>query len=92
MNPETRLAPAHPGLVARTERAAELDRLTDSFGINGTAWLDGPRGFVTAGIAAIVDPADAVATLRLIDHISPDAPDAIGPAPSARCRSKAAAA
>jgi menaquinone-specific isochorismate synthase len=85
VNPETRLAPAHPGLparpdlVARTERAAGLDRLTDSFGVDGTAWLNGPRGFVTAGVAAIADPGDAVATLRLIDHRSPDAPDSIGP-------------
>jgi menaquinone-specific isochorismate synthase len=79
VNPETRLAPPHPGLVARTERARELDRLTDSFGVNGTAWLDGPRGFVTAGVAAIVDPGDAVATLRRIDHRNVDAPDAIGP-------------
>ncbi|MDQ1481299.1 MAG: hypothetical protein QOI44_2160 [Actinomycetota bacterium] len=79
MNPETRLAPSHPGLVARTERARELDRLTDSFGVNGTAWLDGPRAFVTAGVAAIVDPGDAVATLGRIDHRSVDAPDAIGP-------------
>ncbi|HTK15218.1 MAG TPA: isochorismate synthase [Acidimicrobiia bacterium] len=79
MNPETRLAPPHPRLVARTERAGELDRLTDAFGVNGTAWLDGPRAFVTAGVAAIVDPGDAVATLRRIDHRNVDAPDAIGP-------------
>ena len=75
MTPDTRLAPAHPRLVARTERLGDLDRLTDSFGIDGTAWLDGACGFVTAGIAAIVEPRDAVAALRAIDHVYVDARD-----------------
>lgn len=79
MTPETRLAPARPRLVARTERVAGIDRLIDSFGVDGTAWLDGECGFVTAGVAAIVDPRDAVAALRTIDHVYEDASDAIGP-------------
>jgi menaquinone-specific isochorismate synthase len=79
VTPETRLLPAHPRLVARTERVSGLDRLADSFGDDGTAWLDGDRGFVTAGIAAMVEPRDAVATLRGIDHVCDDGFDAIGP-------------
>jgi menaquinone-specific isochorismate synthase len=75
----TRLAPAHPRLVARTERSADLERLTDCFGSDGTAWLDGECGFVTAGVAAIVDPRDAVATLREVDHGGAAATEAIGP-------------
>jgi menaquinone-specific isochorismate synthase len=75
---DTRFAPAHPRLVARTEPIADLERLTDCFGTDGTAWLDGECGFVTAGVAAIVDARDAVATLREIDHTGA-APDAIGP-------------
>ncbi|MDQ1510429.1 MAG: menaquinone-specific isochorismate synthase, partial [Actinomycetota bacterium] len=78
MTSDTRFAPAHPRLVARTEHVVDLERLTDCFGPNGTAWLDGECGFVTAGVAAIVDPRDAVATLRAIEHTG-EAPDAIGP-------------
>jgi menaquinone-specific isochorismate synthase len=53
--------------------------LTDGFGIDGTAWIDGDGGFVSAGVAAIVDPRDAVAALRSIDHDRGGAPEAIGP-------------
>jgi menaquinone-specific isochorismate synthase len=74
VTPDTRLAPAARRLVARTERIAHLDRLTDAFGVDGTAWLDGASGFVTAGVAAVVQPADAVAALRAIDHVYADAP------------------
>jgi menaquinone-specific isochorismate synthase len=76
---DTRLAPAHPRLLARTERVADLDRLTDSLGADGAAWLDGESGFVTAGIAAIVEPALAVAMLRTIEHEVGNSSDAIGP-------------
>ena len=76
---DTRLAPAHPRLVARTERVADLDRLTDSLGADGAAWLDGETGFVTAGIAAIVEPALAVAMLRTIEHEVGNSSEAIGP-------------
>ena len=79
MTSDTRFAPAHPRLVARTERVADFERLTDCFGPDGTAWLDGECGFVTAGVAAIVDPRDAVAMLRAIDHTCDEAPDAVGP-------------
>ena len=76
---DTRLAPAHARLVARTERITEPRHLTDSFDRDGTAWLDGSSGFVTAGVAAIVEPVNAVATLDAIDHQHDDAPDSIGP-------------
>jgi menaquinone-specific isochorismate synthase len=79
VTPEARLLPAHPGLAARTERVTGLDRLADSFGDDGTAWLDGECGFVSAGVAAIVDPRDAVAALRAIDHVCEDGSDVIGP-------------
>jgi len=79
MTSDTRLAPTRPRLVARTERLRGVEGLTDCFGIDGTAWLDGDSGFVTAGVAAIVDPRDAVAALRGIDHERGDAPAAIGP-------------
>jgi menaquinone-specific isochorismate synthase len=72
-------APAQGRLVARTTRIAGIDRLIDAFGVNGTAWLDGGHGFVTAGVAAIVDPRDAVTTLRAIDHVDHDGPGTVGP-------------
>jgi menaquinone-specific isochorismate synthase len=74
-----RLAPALPSLVARTERVDDVDRLIDCFGADGTAWLDGEFGFVTAGVAAVVDPRDAVTALRVIDHAGAAAPDTVGP-------------
>jgi menaquinone-specific isochorismate synthase len=81
MTSETRLAPtpAHRRLVARTTRVVGLARLIDSFGVDGTAWLCGDHGFVTAGVAAIVDPRDAVATLRAVDHVNDDASGSAGP-------------
>ena len=75
----TRLAPAHPRLVARTERVSEPDRLTDALGLDGAAWLDAGCGFVTAGVAAVVEPARAVATLRTIEHDRDGVPETIGP-------------
>src|SRR6478672_13152076 len=79
MTSDTRLAPALPRLVARTVPVADRELLTDRFGIEGTAWIDGDRGFVSAGVAAIVDPRDAVSALRSIDHDRGDAPESIGP-------------
>jgi len=84
---DTRLAPAHLRLVARTERVKDLEgltesltgSLTDSLGTGGTAWLDGEVGFVTAGIAAIAEPARAVAVLQAIEHDGDGSPGAIGP-------------
>jgi menaquinone-specific isochorismate synthase len=79
MTSDTRIAPALPRLAARTVQIAHPERLTDGFGIDGTAWLDGDRGFVSAGVAAVVDPRDAVTALRGIDHDRGDAPESIGP-------------
>lgn len=76
---ESRLALFPRLLSARTERITEPTLLTDYFGLDGAAWLDGPRGFVTAGVAAIVEPEQAVAALRAVDHEPGDAPDSIGP-------------
>jgi len=71
---DIRLAPNPSRLAARTELLPDGGALLDHLGSDGTAWLDGPRGFATAGVAAIVAPARAVATLGAIDH------DAVGPA------------
>jgi menaquinone-specific isochorismate synthase len=74
---DVRLATARSRLVARTERVADSENLLDHLGPDGTAWLDGARGFVTAGVAAVVEPEQAVATLRAITY-EPE-PDAVGP-------------
>lgn len=78
---ETVLAPAWSRLTARTERLADATDLGDHLGVDGAAWLDGEHGFVTAGIAATVEPDRAVATLRTIEHDCPDAAGtpAVGP-------------
>jgi isochorismate synthase len=62
---------------ARTERLPDATDLLEHLGEGGAAWLDGPSGFVTAGVAASVAPAHAVATLRTIEP-DPDAPPGIG--------------
>jgi menaquinone-specific isochorismate synthase len=89
---DTRLAALRSRLVARTELLTETGTLLDHFGAEGTAWLDGSSGFVTAGIAAVVDPANAVATLRSIEHrceprdhggLDPIGPRAMGALPFA---------
>jgi menaquinone-specific isochorismate synthase len=67
---DARLAPPRARLVAHTELLPGGD-LLDHLAPDGAAWLDGSRGFVTAGIAAVVEPANAVATLRAIDHEPP---------------------
>ena len=65
---QTGVAPVRSRLVARTELLADPGNLLDHLGAGGAAWLDGARGFVTAGIAAVVEPSEAVATLRAITH------------------------
>jgi len=62
---------------ARSERLPDATDLLEHLGAGGAAWLDGPTGFVTAGIAASVAPAHAVATLRTVEP-DPDAPPGIG--------------
>ncbi len=64
-------------LRARTEQLPDTTDLLDHLEGDGGAWLDGPTGFVTAGVATIVDPARAVETLRTIE--SADAPAGVGP-------------
>jgi len=83
---DTGLAPHRPRLVAHTEPLDDAANLLAHLGADGTAWLDGPRGFVTAGVAAVVEPANAVTTLRSITHTGDlrdlDAPESrrpIGP-------------
>jgi menaquinone-specific isochorismate synthase len=81
---DTRLATVRSRLVARTELLTESGNLLDHLGADdGAAWLDGPSGFVTAGTAMIVEPANAVATLRSIAHhceaTEPGGSDPIGP-------------
>jgi menaquinone-specific isochorismate synthase len=65
-------------------RSCTLDGPIDLLGDyapGGFAWLDGDRGFVASGVAAVVDPSDAVAFLATISHWSGDSavPDAAGP-------------
>ena len=64
-----RLAPLPSRLVARTEPLPADERVVDHLAADGAAWLRDGRGFVTAGIAAVVQPGDAVAALREIDHV-----------------------
>jgi menaquinone-specific isochorismate synthase len=68
--PDGRLATLHGRLVARTELLPDGEQLLDHLAPDGAAWLHDGRGFVTAGIAAVVDPADAVGSLRAIDHLN----------------------
>jgi menaquinone-specific isochorismate synthase len=62
-------ASARARLVARTT-ALDLDGadLLDHLGPGGFAWCDGGSGFVTAGVAAHVESAGAVALLGAIPH------------------------
>jgi menaquinone-specific isochorismate synthase len=80
---DVRLAPRRTSLAAHTELLAADGNVLDYLGSDGTAFLDGPRGFATAGIATIVEPAHAVATLRTITHDDGGSQDArhraIGP-------------
>jgi menaquinone-specific isochorismate synthase len=68
-------------LVARSYSLdGPLDVLSE-YAAGGFAWLDGDSGFVAAGVAAVVDPADAAAFLAAIGHEPDDAgvPAAAGP-------------
>jgi menaquinone-specific isochorismate synthase len=42
--------------------------LLDAYSADGFAWIDGERGFVTSGVAAVVAPSDAVSFLATIEH------------------------
>jgi menaquinone-specific isochorismate synthase len=54
--------------------------LLDCLGPDGFAFLDGPNGFVTSGVANIVEPAEASAFLRTIAHdCDDDVPAGAGP-------------
>lgn len=55
-------------LVARTELIDDPGDLLRHLGSGGAAYLDGDTGFVTAGIAAYVEPAGARAALAAIGH------------------------
>jgi menaquinone-specific isochorismate synthase len=67
-------------LVARTRPIDPPRQLLDHLGGDGFAWLDGSAGFVTAGIAATVAPANAVGFLRALRHEHDcDAPGTAGP-------------
>jgi menaquinone-specific isochorismate synthase len=72
---------APPRLRARTERFRGVEDLLDHLGRDdGLAWLDGDSGFVTAGVAAVVEPAAAVRALSAIDHTAADdVPESGGP-------------
>jgi menaquinone-specific isochorismate synthase len=76
---DTRLTSVRPRLVARTELLADAESLLDHFGAGGAAWLDGTRGFVTAGVAEIVEPSEAVSALRAIAHETPGDATIVGP-------------
>lgn len=55
-------------VVAMTRRVADPIDLVDFLGPGGFAWFADNEAFVTAGIAASVEPADAVAFLQSIDR------------------------
>jgi menaquinone-specific isochorismate synthase len=62
-------AAREPGLVvATTRRVAGPVDLLDSLGPGGFAWFADGEEFVTAGVAAIVDPGEAVAFLRSVER------------------------
>ncbi len=68
-----RIAALRARLVARTERLPNSDDLIDYLAPDGTAWLHDGHGFVTTGIAAMVQPGEAVDALRAIEHVHSDA-------------------
>ena len=65
---DARLAAVRPRLIARSVPLRPGEHLLDHLGAGGAAWLDGARDFVTAGVAAIMPPAEAVAALQAIEH------------------------
>ena len=68
MNPRNSSIATEERLVAHTRPLEDGFDLLDHLGPRGFAWLDGARGFVTAGVAATVDPLDASTRLGTIDH------------------------
>ena len=56
------------GLQARTTAIDAPPDLLEHLGPGGFAWLTGETGFVTAGVAATVEPHDAAAFLRALPH------------------------
>ena len=62
-----------PRLAARSSALDGPFDLLDNFAPDGFAWIDGDHGFVAAGIAAVVAPADAAAYLATISHDRADA-------------------
>ena len=77
----THASPVTPfGLQARTQAIEPPRDLLEHLAPGGFAWLDGYTGFVTAGVAATVEPADAAAYLRALPHDrSSDVPVPAGP-------------
>jgi menaquinone-specific isochorismate synthase len=75
---DARVTTTRPRLFARTERVPDGDRLLDHLGTGGAAWLDGTHGFVTAGVAALVPPTEAVSALRTIEQEHDDGLAAAG--------------
>ena len=55
-------------VVATTRRVAEPVDLLDSLGPDGFAWFADGEEFVTSGIAATLDPADAVGYLQSVER------------------------
>ena len=67
MTPRAQSPLATRTLRARCESLPDSTDLLDHLGAGGGAWLDGPIGFVTAGVAVVVEPSGAVDLLRSID-------------------------
>jgi len=78
VTPRTDLPLATRTLRARCEPLPDSTDLLDHLGAGGGAWLDGLIGFVTAGVAAVVEPSGAVDLLRSID-VADDLPAGVGP-------------
>ncbi len=67
-------------LAAHSVAIAEPFDLLDAYAPGGFAWLDGETGFVTSGVAAVVEVSAAHAFLATITHWSDDAvPVGAGP-------------
>jgi isochorismate synthase len=67
-------------LAAHTSVVTEPVELLDCLGPGGFAFVDGANGFVTSGVAHVVEPDDASAFLRTIAHdCDDDVPAGAGP-------------
>jgi menaquinone-specific isochorismate synthase len=62
-----------PQLAARSVAIDPRVDLLDYYTADGFAWFDGDSGFVASGVAAVVEPADAVEFLTTITHVAADA-------------------